>query len=152
MTLPVNSSAEAPITRTRTRPWLIAFSLARFVTTGGASFAVDAGTLWVLHGLFDVWLPAATLCGVVLSFVLNFVLNRQWVFAANGSAVRQLRRYLVLAVSNWIITVSSVTALVGLGAHYLTARIGVLAVMTVVNFTLYRVWVFVRPETPAEVN
>jgi putative flippase GtrA len=125
-------------------------SLVRFVVTGGLSAAVDTGTLWLLHGVLGVWLPAATFAGVILAFVVNFLLSRGWVFAARGSAYRQLGRYLLLAAANWTITVGAVAGLVGLGIHYLVARVAILAVMTAVNFVAYRAWVFASPPMRTE--
>ncbi len=112
---------------------------------GGLSAALDTGTLWLLHGVFGVWLPVATFTGVVFAFVFNFLLTRGWVFAARGSAHRQLVRYLLLAAANWAVTVGAVGGLVALGANYLHARVAILATMTVVNFLTYRAWVFAIP-------
>ncbi|MEV0732437.1 GtrA family protein [Polymorphospora sp. NPDC050346] len=127
---------------------LLDVGFVRFLAVGGASAALDTGLLWLLHGALGVWLPAATLTAVVAAFVLNFLLNRSWVFVSGGSAGGQFVRYLVLAGLNWVLTVAAVTGLVALGAHYLVARVGVLAVLTVLNFVAYRVWVF-RPPAPA---
>jgi putative flippase GtrA len=117
----------------------------RFVLVGGISAGVDAGLLWLLHGGFGVWLPAATFTGVVSSFGVNFLLNRGWTFGSGAPAGAQLLRYLLLAGTNWLVTVLAVTGLVALGLHYLVARFLVLGVMTVVNFLSYRAWVFRDP-------
>ncbi|MEV4755036.1 GtrA family protein [Micromonospora sp. NPDC049559] len=124
---------------------LLGSGFVRFLLVGGLSAAVDTGLLWLLHGGFGVPVPVATLVGVVTSFVVNFLLNRGWVFAATGSTRGQLVRYLLLAALNWVLTVLSVSALVAVGVYYLVARLAVLVVLTVLNFVGYRVWVFRTP-------
>lgn len=119
----------------------------RFLLVGGGSAAVDTGLLWLLHGAFGVWLPLATFIGVATSNVVNFLLNRNWVFTSGGAAGGQAVRYLLLVGFNWLVTVLAVAGLAGLGLNYLVARIGVLVVLTVFNFLAYRFWVF-RAVTP----
>jgi putative flippase GtrA len=142
-----SASAAASRTQPSRIRRLLGASLIRYLVTGGLSALIDTGTLWLLHGVLRVWLPAATFTGVLVAFVVNFLLNREWVFAATGSAYRQLVRYLLLAGANWVVTVVAVSGLVGLGTYYLVARLAVLAVMTLVNFFAYRAWVFTGPAT-----
>jgi hypothetical protein len=49
----------------------------RFVVVGGASVVVDAGLLYVLHGLLELGLEAATALAFLAGFVVNFALNRR---------------------------------------------------------------------------
>ncbi|MEV1288919.1 GtrA family protein [Micromonospora sp. NPDC049679] len=121
---------------------IVRIGFVRFLVVGGVSAGIDAGLLWLLHGVAGVQLEVATLIAVVSAFVVNFLLNRGWVFGATGTPHGQFARYLTLAALNWILTVVSVSGLVALGVHYLVARMAVLAVLTVVNFLAYRSWVF----------
>lgn len=121
---------------------LLGSGFVRFVLVGGVSAAIDTGLLWLLHGVLGVWLPVATFAGVSTAFVVNFLLNRWWVFGSASPAGGQLVRYLMLAAVNWGLTVLGVSTLAAAGTNYLVARLSVLAVLTVLNFIGYRTWVF----------
>jgi putative flippase GtrA len=122
---------------------LLTLGFTRFILVGGVSAAIDMGLLWLLHGVLGVWLPVATFTGVAFSFVVNFLLNRRWVFGAAGPAAGQFARYLTLAALNWMLTVLTVTWLTEVvGLYFMLARVLALAVFTVLNFLALRAWVF----------
>jgi putative flippase GtrA len=117
----------------------------RFVIVGGLSFLADAGSLFVLHGVAKVWLPLATALAYCVAFVVNFGLNRQWVFAtgANGRIPRQVHRYLYLVAGNLVLTVIWVPALTFFGLPYLIAKLVTAAVLAIINYFVSRRWIFV---------
>ena len=41
----------------------------RFVVVGGTSFVLDAGSLFLLHGVLKLWLPLATVLAYAVSFI-----------------------------------------------------------------------------------
>lgn len=117
--------------------------IVRYVVVGVVSLAVDLGVLWALHGLFGVWLPLAAAISFLSSFVVNFGLNQRWTFSATaGSTPAQLVRYTILVAANTLVTSAAVTAITATGLDYLFAKLIVVAVLTVTNFVLMRVWVF----------
>lgn len=77
-----------------------------------------------------------------VAFVVNFGLNRLWVFKANGSMASQLRRYVALVMANLAVTVVAVQALVWATMPYMEAKLAVAAVIAVVNFFVSRRWIF----------
>ncbi|WP_127498024.1 GtrA family protein [Actinoplanes solisilvae] len=118
----------------------------RFLIVGGTSVVVDAGLLWVLHGVFGLWLSPATALAFLTGFVVNFVLNRQWAFSSSSSDGRlhhQLARYLALVAANLLVTVLLVKALTALGLMYLIAKILTTAVLSTANYFVSRKYVFV---------
>jgi putative flippase GtrA len=121
---------------------VIGHSVFRFLVSGGAGTTVDAGLLFILHGLLGVWLPLATLLAVVTSFAANFSLNRFWSFGSQSPVGGQMLRYLALAGGNWVFTVITVTGMASLGLHYLAAKFITIAVAAVLNYFGYRHWVF----------
>ena len=125
----------------------------RFLVVGVISLAVDLGVLWLLHGVFGLWLPVAAAISFLSSFAVNFGLNQRWTFnATEGSTPAQLARYTILVIANTLITSAAVTAISGTGVDYLVAKLMVVAVLTVTNFVLMRWWVFRErylPPTPA---
>jgi putative flippase GtrA len=114
----------------------------RFLVVGGLSLVADAGSLFVLHGVLKIWLPPATALAYGIAFVVNFGLNRAWVFQANGSAVRHLQRYIALVIVNLGITVVVVPALAAMGMQYLYAKLATAFVLACANYVVSRRWVF----------
>jgi putative flippase GtrA len=114
----------------------------RFLTVGVLSVAVDTGSLYVLHGVLKVWLPVATALAYLVAFVVNFGLNRLWVFADNGQLFGQLWRYLLLVAVNLGATVLLVSGLAATGLPYLVAKLCTAAGLAVVNFFVSRRWIF----------
>lgn len=114
----------------------------RFALVGGLSLAADAGSLFLFHGVLHVWLSLATAMAYGVAFVVNFGLNRAWVFKANGSVVSQLRRYIALVLANLAVTVVAVQALVWATMPYMHAKLATAVVLAVLNFFVSRRWIF----------
>lgn len=117
----------------------------RFLVVGGTSVVVDAGLLWVLHGVLGLWLSPATAAAFLAGFVVNFVLNRQWAFASssNGRLRHQFAKYMALVAVNLLLTVLAVKALTAIGVMYLVAKVLTTAVLSTVNYFVSRKWIFV---------
>jgi putative flippase GtrA len=117
----------------------------RYLVAGGLSFSIDEFCLFVLHGLFHVWLPAATVLAFVLAFGVNFQLNRSWAFAAGGGGAvgRQAGRYGLLVAANLATTTFGVPGLTAAGVYYLISKAVVSGVLVVINYVVSRRWIFV---------
>src|SRR5438270_12538394 len=120
-------------------------SVVRFLVVGVLSVATDATALFVLHGVLRIWLPAATAGAYGVAFVVNFGLNRTWVFRATDSVGRQLQWYIALVVVNLALTVVLVPTLTWLGIQYLASKLLVAAALAVLNYVASRRWIFVSP-------
>lgn len=117
--------------------------IARYLVVGLTSAAVDIGGLWLLHGVFGIPLPIAAAVSFLASFVVNFTLNQRWTFGAQTAHTpAQLVRFTILVVANTILTSAGVTGLASLGLNYLVGKVIVVAVLTVLNFLMLRLWVF----------
>lgn len=123
------------------RPELLR-ALLRFAVTGGLSVGVDVAVLAVLHGVLDVDLVLAASLGYLASLVVNYSLNHAWVFQSSGDHRRRLLKYGLLVVLNYVLTIGVVAGMVELGANYLVAKLVVVVINAVLNFTLFRAWVF----------
>lgn len=123
-------------------------SFVRFVVVGVLSLIADVGSLYVLHGLLYVWLPVATATAYGIAFIVNFGLNRIWVFRAPGAVGRQLQRYGALVAVNLAVTVFTVQVLTWSGMPYLYAKLLIAFVLAVVNFFVSRRWIFVPVPAP----
>jgi putative flippase GtrA len=115
----------------------------KFLIVGGTSVVVDAGLLWVLHGVLGMWLEPATALAFLAGFVVNFGLNRQWAFASTGRLRHQFAKYLALVAVNLLITVVLVKALTTVGVMYLVAKVLTTAVLSTVNYFISRKWIFI---------
>jgi putative flippase GtrA len=120
-----------------------ALGFVRFVLVGGLSLVADAGSLFLFHGVLHVWLALATAMAYGVAFVVNFGLNRAWVFKAGGSVTSQLQRYVALVVANLLATVLAVQWLAWAGMPYMNAKLATAVVLAIVNFFVSRRWIFV---------
>lgn len=116
--------------------------ITRFVAVGVASYAVDIGVLYLLHGRAGVALWLATTIAYVCGLGANFGLNRVVTFASAGPMHAQLARYVALLVGNYGVTVAMVTGLTAAGSPYLISKTICVALLASVNFVAYRHWVF----------
>jgi putative flippase GtrA len=117
-------------------------SLPRFLIIGVLSFILDAGTLYVTHGVLKMWLPLATTLAYGVAFTVNFSLNRLWAFGSTAAVTGQATRYIVLTGVNYLITLVIVNGLAALGMSYLLAKVIATAVIAGINYIAYRNWVF----------
>lgn len=117
-------------------------SAVRYVVAGLLAYAVDTGTLYVLYHFagFPLWL--ATTCGFWLSFVVNFTTQKYFTFGVRSDSPGQLARFLVVVGLNYVATLGIVTGLVAWGAAAVLAKTISVAILTVVNYFLYRFFVF----------
>lgn len=115
----------------------------RFLMVGGLSYLIDVGTLVGLDSGLGLPLAVATTGAYLAAFCVTFTLNRLWVFdAGDGSSGGQVLRYFVLVGVNYVLTLVIVLGLVGLGLAPAVAKTISVAVLAVLNFFLYRSFVF----------
>lgn len=123
-------------------------ALLRFATTGVLSIGIDVVVLALLHQKVGLPLALAVSIAYFSSLVVNYTLNHNWVFEAEGNHHQRLLRYGCLVVVNYATTVTIVTGLSHF-MYYLLAKGVAVAVNAVINFTGFRLWVFApnREET-----
>ncbi|MEU6657778.1 GtrA family protein [Streptomyces sp. NPDC046821] len=117
----------------------------RFLLVGGLCYAIDVGTLVLLHGVFHMPLAAATSLAFVTVLTVNFGLNRSFVFRNGAMAGPAFAKYLVLVVLNYLATLATVTGLTALGLSYVAAKTTSTVVNAVANYAAFRWWVFRSP-------
>jgi putative flippase GtrA len=105
---------------------------------------VDAGTLFILHGVLGIWLPLSTAMSFLASFAINFGLNRVWSFGAPAGMITQAGRYFALVLANLSATVLLVSGLVHAGMPYLVAKVLTAAALAAVNYAVSKRWIFVQ--------
>jgi putative flippase GtrA len=128
--------------------------LARFGLTGALVFAVYTGGTLLLSGPLGVPIVLAIGIASVLALVLNFTMQRHFVFLDHDTfalGVRaQFGRYVLAVGINYLITsviVSTVPQALGVSQQLVFVITAM--VMSLVSFTVVRGWIFHRPNHDA---
>jgi putative flippase GtrA len=120
----------------------------RYAFVGGLAFVVDAGTLWLCHGVFGLAIWLATTIAFAAAFVVNFGLNRVLTFAGDGARDGAMHvqtvKFTILVAINFFVTQALMNGLTSkhLGVNYLLAKVLSTGFITLYNFYVYRNWVF----------
>lgn len=127
--------------------------ISKFTITGGISAVVSLGTFIVLTEVVGVWYLAASITGYVASFFVNFFLQKFWTFRNTDTAQTHVQMGLFFVNSLWNLALNAALmyGLVDvLGIHHIAAQILVIGVLAVMNYTLYRFYIFrtTSHETP----
>lgn len=118
-------------------------SLTRFLFFSGVGLTFDLTVLLLLRQYTAMPLWAAVTVAFVLTYALNFMLNRWFAFdAAHGHAGGQLRRFLPQVLADYLLVVFAVSVLAALGLPDLVARTMSAATNAVLNYCAYRWWTF----------
>ncbi|MGD6756257.1 GtrA family protein [Streptomyces sp. BH105] len=115
---------------------------------GGACYAIDVGTLVLLHGVLHMPLAAATSLAFVTVLAVNFGLNRSFVFRSSAMVGPAFAKYLALVALNYGATLATVTGLAALGLPYVAAKTASTVLNAVANYAAFRWWVFRAPTGP----
>ena len=121
---------------------LVSGTFVRYLAVGLLSLVVDAGTLWLLYDVAHWELWVASSAGFWLSFGVNFLVNKYFTFSARTGGRRQLVRYGVAVAFNYLANLGIVTGLVSLGVAAVAAKVVAVALLSLVNFVVYKKWVF----------
>jgi putative flippase GtrA len=119
----------------------------RYLLVGGASLALDVGLLLLMRqGLgAPIWLATTVAFSAVF---FNFAMNARWVFRSDGHVGAMATKYALLVVLNYLVTLAMVVGLTHLGLFYLVAKGLAVVLCVVLNFFLYRHWVFAGGPPP----
>ncbi|MFC3689119.1 GtrA family protein [Aquipuribacter hungaricus] len=118
-------------------------SLTRFLFFSAVGLTFDLTVLALMDALTPLPYQASVTIAFVLTYALNFCLNRWFAFdAAHGHAGGQLGRFLPQVAADYVLVVFGVTLLVELGLPLLPARVLSAATNAVLNYCAYRWWTF----------
>ena len=115
----------------------------RYFITGCSAFCLDIGLLYVLKEYVHMrpFLAIVVYQIFVLSYI--FLLNKYWSFKARGVTRKQLIRFMVVAVANYLIAIAWMWFFnEKMQIYYLLSRIANVSLSVVWNFFLYRYWVY----------
>ncbi|MEZ2389060.1 GtrA family protein [bacterium RCC_150] len=116
--------------------------LIKFLAVGAASFAIDLGTLTLLHelGRVDLWI--ATPIAFLASLIFNFFAQRKFTFQSGARAHVSFFKYGLLVVFNLVATDFIVNGIAAAGMSYALGKAVATVATTVWNFLLYKHWIF----------
>ncbi len=120
------------------KPLLTKFS--KSVFSGGLSALVYLILAFVLTELFEVWYLASTVAAFLLAGMLNFVLQKMWVFSEKSleRSRYQLPSFIIVVILNLLITTAGIYILVGImGVRHIFAQVLVLGVLAGINFMIF---------------
>ena len=118
----------------------------RFVSGGGACFAVNLAILWVATEWWKWHYLAAFALSWGVSLVLGFALHRRWTFRSRSADVAgEAWRYLTVNLGQAGVSAGLMAVLVsGLGIAPWLASVAIAAVLTGATFLLHLKWSFAR--------
>ena len=115
----------------------------KYFITGVSAFVLDMLTLYALKewlGLTPTW---ATVCNQFLMLNFVFFINKFWSFKAAGITHRQMVRYLIVALANYLFAVAWMFVFNHmLQFNYLLVRAVNIMLAVSWNFLLYRYFVY----------
>ena len=122
--------------------------MATFIKAQAASLtatAVDLGVTIILKELFGCWYLLASVLGTVSGGIVNFSMNRSWVFRAKDKKIHfQAVKYMMVWMGNLVLVSGGVFFLTNYGGiSYLVSKIAVSGMVGMFyNYVLQKRFVF----------
>ena len=122
--------------------------MATFIKAQAASLtatAVDFGVTIILKELFGCWYLLASVLGTISGGIVNFSMNRSWVFRAKDKKIHfQAVRYMMVWIGNLLLVSGGVFFLTNYGGiSYLVSKIAVSGMVGIFyNYALQKRFVF----------
>ena len=115
----------------------------RYFIIGVSSVLLDMGTLYCFKEFFGLAAIWSLVLNQLLVYGYVFFLNKFWTFSNHGAVIKQIARYCLLALINYIIAISWMYFFHNLlGENYLLVRLSNIILATGWNFLLYRFFVY----------
>lgn len=107
------------------------------------TYSVDLTLLYLMHQVGGWPYPLSVALGYIVAFALSFFLNRHLNFQSKGHVMAESRRYIVVAVINYLVFVVGLSTLLESRWHApMIARIAAGLVEAVVMYSAMRWMVF----------
>lgn len=129
----------------RTLSWALAHKqkFFKYFLVGISGLILDLGLLYVASDLLNIRPFYAVFVTQIFVIVYNFLLNRNWSFQSSGAPHKQLVRFGVVLLFNYLF--GAVAMYLGnevFGVHEQLVRIITVALAVAWNFPLYNYWVY----------
>jgi putative flippase GtrA len=114
----------------------------RFALVGLAGVGVNSLGLYLLHGMAQVPLVAASVLAVELAIVHNYLWNELWTFHGRRPSLSRFAKFNVTALAALVVNVGVVWLLASVGEFYLMANLLGIAAAVFINFTVSMTWIW----------
>ena len=122
-------------------------SALRFLVVGASNNAAMYGLFVVLSLVGVAAIPAATLT-YVLGMGISFFFHRRWTFRHTGHPGVAAARFITANVAGYLLNIALLHIFVGqLLLPQIPVQLGAVAVVAVLLFVLFRIWVFPAAQT-----
>ena len=116
---------------------------AKYFIIGISAFVADVGSLFFLKEFVQLSPTMAVVINQPVIATGVFLLNKHWSFQAGGLTHRQMVKFYLLAIFNYLFSVVWIYLLHDrFGVYYLYARTLNIALSVAWNFLLYKYWVY----------
>ncbi|MFA6467009.1 MAG: GtrA family protein [Patescibacteria group bacterium] len=115
----------------------------KFLLIGGSATLIDVALLFLLKEKAHLPAVLAVALEQILIITYNFLLNKYWTFQSKNIPWQQLQRYFVLVAGNYLAAIFLMYFMHQiLGFNYILVRLITIALMALINFILYKHWVY----------
>ncbi|AYD40466.1 GtrA family protein [Clostridium fermenticellae] len=120
--------------------------LTRFSTTGVINTLIDFLVFTICNSVFNIYYTISQVIGYSFGVINSFIFNKKWTFEKNSSNKRishELTQFIAVNLISLIITLFLIKYLVSyFNLNVYVAKIIVTLIAQVINFILYKFWVF----------
>ncbi|WP_368488730.1 GtrA family protein [Clostridium sp. BJN0013] len=120
--------------------------LSRFSATGVINTLVDFCVFTICESLFGIYYTLSQVLGYSFGIINSFILNKKWTFeseTSNKKVYRELIQFIVVNICSLVTTVLCMKFLVNtFSINVYISKVMVTLIAQVINFSLYKFWVF----------
>lgn len=121
----------------------------RFAASGCIVALVSVFVLFFLTEVCKLWYLFSSTLAFLLGVMVNFFLQKTWTFRDKESTVTlQLGLFILNALLNLVLNTVFMYGMVDLlGAHYVVSQMLIMIALAVMNYTMYRLYIFRTQES-----
>ncbi len=126
-----------------------------YMISGGAYFWTGYGVFFVADKVFHLNLWWAKLAANVIGWIINYLLQRYWVFQSsklNDQKTKVTTRYAIITLADFVIDYLIVWGLKQMGITPYIGQFASSAFFTIWNYVWYKYWVFPENIEPKSIK
>jgi len=119
------------------------YQFAKFFIIGLSSAIIDLSLVIILKEVANLRPVLAVALSQIFVILYNFLLNKFWSFKASAKHFQQFSRFMVSVFFNYFAAIFLMYIFYDLvGLNYKLVRLGSIALMSTINFMVYKHWVY----------
>ncbi|MFA5134788.1 MAG: GtrA family protein [Patescibacteria group bacterium] len=123
--------------------WKTFDQLLKYVCIGAIASAADIVFLYFFTEYIGFWYVLSAGISYGIGFFLVFILNKYWSFQKYSFTGQQFRRFLLLMVANYLLSMLLIYLLTEHASlPYLFSKLAIIVIQVMWNFFLYKLWVY----------